>query len=99
MRNIEIVYDKLFNRFQFSNSLKDADVIVVPNETEDMPDFSNLARIYLTKPSCLVQETFSDTKGNSVYVIYSNNLSVSEEIVRFLMVRDFTRLKLECYKL
>ena len=89
MRNIEIVYDKLFNRFPFIALSKEAEIIIVPSENDDMPSFSNVALIYLMKPSCQIQETFSDMKGNSVYVVYSNNLAVSFYIVTFLNRKGF----------
>ena len=90
--NIDAIYDKLFSRFEFIHSKEQADILVIPGEFHDDDDEventtekeENKAKIFLTQPKKKILEIFSDEKGNDVYVSYSNNLSVSQEIVFFL---------------
>ncbi len=95
----EAVYDRLFKRFQFIASIKDADIIIVAGH-EPVPEaFNNVAKIHLVKPNIdkeekegkkkSFDETFVDNDKRTVYVTYSNNLAVSSEIIVFLNSKGF----------
>ena len=92
----QVVHQKLFGRdFTFTRSIDDADIIVIPNNTIETQR-KDVAYIFLRKPLSHEDttvtggyETFKDDKGSEVYVIYSNNLFISEQIVVFLNGKGF----------
>jgi dsRNA-specific ribonuclease len=88
-QNVEVLYERLFRGFEFSTSLSEAEVVVIPSGVS--PIKKEIATLYLAKPQNedLGCESFSDDKGNKVWVSYSTNLAVSEEIIVFLNSKGF----------